>query len=530
VKPEHPAPMMHVVGLLAVSVVEFIPGTVATVGPPPPARPGARLATTLTHGPVGLASSTWNARWVTIVDELRSVVGRSQVLVDADQRASFEIDWTGRYRGVCAAVVRPGSTEEVAGIVRACARLGVAIVPQGGNTGLVGGSVPRSPDPHVASDEASDGRPVIVLSLTRLDELGRVDPAAMQVTAGAGVTLSRWRAHAHEAGLDAPVDFAARDTATVGGAIATNAGGSRVLRYGTMRQQVVGVEAVLASGDVIGSLAGLPKETAGMHWPSLVAGSEGTLAIVTAARLRLVPRFEHTVTAMLSMSSMAGAVELLGQLRRSVPALDAVEFIQPAALDLVADHLGRHAPVAVPADGTCLVVDCADHDDPTSQLADALGASGGVVDAVVTADAAQRRELIEFRDRITEAIALAATASGTPTFKLDVAVPLGSLDAVLAVADAAADADGARLIPFGHLAEGNAHLNFLDTSDTAGLADTVLRAVAERGGTISAEHGIGVAKAPWLGLIRSPADLAAQRALKHALDPAGILNPGVLAR
>ena len=471
---------------------------------------------------------------VAIVDELRSVVGPTQVLVDADQRASFEIDWTGRYRGACVAAVRPGSTEEVAAIVRACTRLGVAIVPQGGNTGLVGGSVPRSTDPAGASDGPHDARPddrpVIVLSLTRLDQLGPVDPAAMQVTAGAGVTLSRWRAHAHEAGLDAPVDFAARDTATVGGAIATNAGGSRVLRYGTMRQQVVGVEAVLASGDVVGSLAGLPKETAGMHWPSLVAGSEGTLAIVTAARLRLVPRFEHTVTAMLSMSSMGGAVELLGRLRRSVPALDAVEFIQPAALGLVADHLGRRPPVAVPADGTCLVVDCADHDDPTSQLADVLSASGDVVDAVVTADAAQRRELIEFRDRITEAIALAATASGTPTFKLDVAVPLGSLAAVLAVAQSAAADDGARLIPFGHLAEGNAHLNFLDTSDTAVLADTVLRAVAERGGTISAEHGIGVAKAPWLGLIRSPADLAAQRAVKHALDPAGIFNPGVLAR
>ncbi len=369
-----------------------------------------------------------------------------------------------------------------------------------------------------------------MLSLRRLDHLGPVDPAAMQVTAGAGVTLSRWRAHAHEAGLDAPVDFASRDTATIGGAIATNAGGSRVLRFGTMRQQVLGVEAVLASGDVIGSLAGLPKETAGMHWPSLLAGSEGTLAIVTAARLRLVPRFEHTVTALVSMSSMAAAVDLLGELRRSVPALDAVEFVQPAALALVCDHLDRRSPVAVPADGTCLVVDCADHDDPTNQLAEALGRSDDVIDAVVTTDAAQRRELIEFRDRITEAIALAATASGTPTFKLDVAVPLRSLADVLQVAQDAALADGARLIPFGHLAEGNAHLNFLDTTDTARLTDTVLGAVAERGGTISAEHGIGVAKAPWLGLIRSPADLAAQRALKHALDPAGILNPGVLAR
>ncbi len=324
VKPEQPAPMMQVVGFASsMHRVQYgrrthPAGTVPTAG--------RRLVPT-----VDLACS----RCVTdpVLDELRSIVGTAQVLVDADQRASFEIDWTGRYRGA-AGGSGPGSTEEVAAIVRACTRLGVAIVPQGGNTGLVGGSVPRSTT-RLGGDgrmTPADDRPVIVLSLTRLDQLGPVDPAAMQVTAGAGVTLSRWRAHAHEAGLDAPVDFAARDTATVGGAIATNAGGSRVLRYGTMRQQVVGVEAVLASGDVVGSLAGLPKETAGMHWPSLVAGSEGTLAIVTAARLRLVPRFEHTVTAMLSMSSMGGAVELLGRLRRSVPALDAVEFIQPAAL------------------------------------------------------------------------------------------------------------------------------------------------------------------------------------------------------
>ena len=369
VNPEQPAPMMQVVGKLAVSVVELIRRTVAMAGQPPPAGPGARPDPTpwraaVTPRLAGRDARPWHARVVAIVDELRSVVGTAHVLVDADQRAGFEVDWTGRYRGVSVAVVRPGSTEEVAGVVRACARAGVAIVPQGGNTGLVGGSVPRS-----ATDLETDDRPVIVLSLTRLDQLGPVDPAAMQVTAGAGVTLSRWRAHAQEAGLDAPVDFAARDTATIGGAVATNAGGSRVLRYGTMRQQVVGMEAVLASGEVVGSLAGLPKETAGMHWPSLLAGSEGTLAIVTAARLRLVPQFEHTVTAMVSMSSMAGAVDLLGHLRRSVPSLDAVEFIQPAALGLVADHLGRRAPVAVPADGTCLVVDCADHDDPTSPLA-----------------------------------------------------------------------------------------------------------------------------------------------------------------
>ena len=461
-----------------------------------------------------------------IVDELRSIVGTSQVVVDADQRAGFETDWTGRFTGTCVAVVRPGSTDQVAHVVRACRQLDVEIVPQGGNTGLVGGGVPRAGERR----EAGSDRPVVVLSLMRLDQLGTVDPAAMQVTAGAGVTLSAWRTHARAAGFDAPIDFASRDSATIGGAIATNAGGSRVLRFGTMRQQVMGIEAVLANGEVVGSLAGLPKETAGAHWPSLLAGSEGTLAIVTAARLRLAPRFEHTATAMVTCASAADAVEFLTRLRRSAPALDAVEFIQPAALELVAAHLARRPPLTVPAGGTCLVIDCADHTDPTFQLTDALESSNDVVDAIVTADASQRRSLIEFRDRITEAIALAAAVSGTPTFKLDVAVPLGALGSVIEVADDAARADGARLIPFGHLAEGNAHLNFLDASDTARLADVVLHAVAEHGGTISAEHGIGIAKAPWLHLIRSPADLAAQRAIKRALDPTGILNPGVLAR
>lgn len=453
------------------------------------------------------------------IEEFRAIVGASHVLVAADQRAGFEADWTGRYGGPCDAVVRPASTAEVAAVLAACAASGTAIVPQGGNTGLVGGSVPRAAGACI--------RPAIVLSLTRLDQLGPVDAAAMQVTAGAGITLARWRDHARAAGLDTPVDFAARDVATIGGAIATNAGGSRVLRFGTMRRQVVGVEAVLANGTVVGSLAGLPKETVGTHWPSLLAGSEGTLAVVTAARLRLVPRFEHTATAMVALATVDDAIALLAELRRTAPSLDAVEFVQPAGLRLVGEHVGRSAPVTPPESGTCLLIDCADRSDPTEQLSAALAASR-LTDAVVTSDAAQRRRLIEFRDRMTEAIAAAAAAQGVPTFKLDIAVPLAALGDVLAIAEATADNDGATLIPFGHLAEGNAHLNFLGASDSEQIAEVVLGAVAERHGTISAEHGIGIAKTRWLGLVRSPADLAAQLAIKQALDPSGILNPGVV--
>jgi FAD/FMN-containing dehydrogenase len=455
-----------------------------------------------------------------LIDDLTAAVGAAHVLIDDDVRAGYEVDWTGRYQGRSAAVVRPDSVEEVAAVIRICARHGVTVVPQAGNTGLVGGGVPR---PLILKE-----RPPILLSLTRLRQLEAVDTAALQVTAGAGVTLSEWRQHARAAGLDTPVDFAARDTATVGGAIATNAGGSRVLRFGTMRQQVVGIEAVTAQGAVVGSLGGLPKETAGLHWPSLLAGSEGTLAVITAARLRLVPWFQHTTTALVSVESVAAGTHMLASLRRSLTSLDAVEVIAPAAMRLVSEHLGRKPPMSSTAAGLYVMIDCASHDDPSDALLDVLAGTDGIIDSAVTTDAVQRDGLVAFRDRITEAIAAASTRMGIPTFKLDVAVPLDALAELIRVAQKAADADGCRLIPFGHLAEGNLHLNHIGASDPERIADTVLSAVASLGGTISAEHGIGVAKVPWLHLIRNPAELAAQAAIRAALDPAGMLNPGVL--
>jgi FAD/FMN-containing dehydrogenase len=442
------------------------------------------------------------------------VVGAAHVLVDADQRAGHEVDWTGRYRGTALAVARPGSTAEVAAVLQACLDHGAAIVPQGGNTGLVGGSVPR---PTLDT-------PQVVLSTRRLDDLGPVDTEAMQVTLGAGVTLARWREHARSVGLDAPIDFAARDSATIGGAIATNAGGSRVVRFGTMRAQVRGIEAVTVEGHVIGSLAGLPKETVGLHLPSFLAGSEGTLAVVTAARLQLVPWYRHTVTAMVATAGLPEAVALLGRLRHGVPALDAVELILPEALGLVAEHLGSTPPVSVGPDGAVLVIDVADHRDPTEQLTAAIAEAPEVLDAAVTGEGPAREHLLAFRDRITEAI----NARGVP-FKLDVAVPVDRLGELLTVARAAVAAQaGAQLLPFGHLAEGNVHLNVLGATDPERLAAEVLPAVAAMGGTISAEHGVGVAKTRWLHLVRSPAELALAAAVRRAFDPEHLLNPGVL--
>ncbi len=456
-----------------------------------------------------------------LIDELAAAVGAAHVLIDDDVRAGYEVDWTGRYGGPCDLVVRPADTAEVSSVLTACARHDALVVTQAGNSGLVGGSVPR-PTPDLGRG------PTVVLSMCRLDSVGPVDASSLQMTVGAGVTLARWREAARGADLDTPVDFAARDVATIGGAIATNAGGSRVLRFGTMRQQVVGIEAVTADGAIIGSLSGLPKETAGLHWPSLLSGSEGTLAVITAARLRLVPWMRETVTALVAVESMAAAIRLLSDLRRTVPSLDAVEIICPAAMELVSAHLGEPSPIATPPGGVFLMVDCADHTDPSDSFLAALGGATGIIDAVVTTDGPQRSRLVAFRDHITEAIATASTAIGVPTFKLDVAVPLASLATLLEVAQRAADDDGCQLIPFGHLAEGNLHLNHLGAHRPEQIADGVLTAVAAMGGTISAEHGIGIAKTPWLHLIRTPAELAAQAAIRRTLDPQGLLNPGVL--
>ncbi|MEO1055650.1 MAG: FAD-binding oxidoreductase [Actinomycetota bacterium] len=454
-----------------------------------------------------------------LIADLVDAVGAAHVLTAPDQRAGYELDWTRRYGGTSTAVVRPASSAEVAAVLGVCTRHDAAAVTQGGNTGLVGGGVPHA--------DAASGRPSVVLSTRRIDAIGDPDLDAMQITVGAGATLAAVQERAAAVGLDVPVDFAARDSASIGGAVATNAGGSRVVRYGTMRHHVAGVRAVLADGAMVGSLAGLPKETASIHWPSLLAGSEGTLAVITEVRLRLVPLLAHRTTALVALGSLDHAARLAGHLRRAVASIDQIELIQPEAMHLVTEHLGRTPPLAMGSGGTFVLVECADRRDPTDELGAAIEAAN-VVDAVVATDPKPRQQLLDLRDRITEAIAAAATATGTPVFKLDVAVPLRYLGQLVDVARRAATADGARLIPFGHVAEGNVHLNYLETTDTESIADTVLRRVADLGGTISAEHGIGVAKARWLPLIRTTDELDAHAALRRALDPTGTLNPGVL--
>ncbi|HEY3186920.1 MAG TPA: FAD-binding oxidoreductase [Solirubrobacteraceae bacterium] len=439
-----------------------------------------------------------------------AVVGDGHALTDPDLRAPYERDWTGRFAGEARVVVRPADAAEVAEVVRLCAGAGAPIVPQGGNTGLVGGSVPRGGE--------------VLLSLRRLDEVGPVDPALGQVTAGAGATLAALQGACAAAGQDAGLDFGARDSCTVGGVVACDAGGARALRHGTARARVVGVEAVLADGTLVSRLSGLAKDNAGYDLGALLVGSEGTLGIITAVRWRTTPVFGSRVAALVPVPSAAAAAELLAALRAEAPSLESCDFFLDDGLELVLAHQRRSSPVARRAP-VYVLAECAARADPTDELAAAL-AQAGFEDALIADDTAGRAGLWRLRDGHTEAI----NAAGIP-HKLDVGIPLAQLGRFLdEVPDAVGGAvAGARAILFGHLGDGNVHVNVLGPDPDDELADdAVLELVLACGGTISAEHGVGVAKARWLERARGAAEVAAMRAVKRALDPAGLLNPGAV--
>ncbi len=416
---------------------------------------------------------------------LSSSVGERHVLVDHDLVEAYAVDWTRRWRGHPRLVVRPGTTEEVAETVVACAEAGVAIVPQGGNTGLVGGGVPL------------DGE--VVLSLLRLAALEPVDGPAAQVTVGAGVTLASVQQHARGAGLDVGVDFTARGSATIGGMVATNAGGERVLRYGTTRAQVRGVEAVLADGRVVARLSGLPKDNVGYDLASLLVGSEGTLGVITRVRLGLVPMLAGRAVALVALDDTAAAVSTVAHLRRRLPSLEAAEVFYAEGLDLVRDTLGLPRPFAG-GHPVFVLIECADHRDPADDLAAVLADVDAVRDAAVATDGPRRAALWRYREAHTEAIG----GAGVP-LKLDVAVPLVDLAAFDSAlrATIAGEAPAARLISFGHIAEGNLHVNVLDLEterDIESVTGAVLGLVARFGGSIGAEHGVGRAKVRWIHL------------------------------
>jgi FAD/FMN-containing dehydrogenase len=445
-----------------------------------------------------------------VAARLRDVVG-AEVVVDPDMVASYVTDWTGRFVGHAPLVVRPGSTAEVAGVVSVCRELGVALVPQGGNTGLVGGGVPL------------DGE--VVLSLGRLRQVGAVEEQAGQVTAGAGATLGELQGAARSAGWSYGVDMASRGSATVGGTVATNAGGLRVVRYGDTRAQVLGLEAVLGSGEVISHLGGLVKDNTGYHWPSLVCGSEGTLAVVTAARLRLVAPMDFRTVALLAFPSVGPAVDAAGRLRRSLPSLEASELVLAPGMELVGSVTGVGLPFPT-SHPVYLLIEVADRADPTDTLAEAVEGIAGLSDVAVATEPGPRAALWHYREAHTDAI----NTLGAP-HKLDVTLPAGALaEFVDRVPEVARRVDAAaRTWLFGHVGDGNIHVNVTGPApDDDRVDDAVLRLVAALDGSISAEHGIGTAKKRWLHLSRTPAEIEAFRSIKHALDPAGILNPNVL--
>ena len=443
--------------------------------------------------------------------QLVRIVGESHVLVDADVRSSYESDWTGRFRGSARCVVRPADTAETAAVITACREAGVQVCIQGGNTGLVGGSVPV------------DG--AVVLSTKRLSTIEQIDQISAQVTVGAGATLVAVQQAVRPAGFDVGVDFAARESCTIGGMVSTNAGGERVLRYGTMRAQVAGVEAVMPDGSVVTRLVGLPKDNTGYDLMSLLAGAEGTLGVVTRIRLRLHPLHAARAVALVAVGGTSEAVDLV-RAARALPNLEAAELFYADGLAMVCAHTGLPAPFAE-SHPAYVVLECAGHDDPTEELLAAIENAGDVVlDATVASDSRGRAALWKYRESHTESI----NANGVPV-KLDVAVPLASFPDAVAELPAMieAAAPDARTILFGHVNEGNLHVNVLNALDhDVAVEEAVLKLISRHGGSISAEHGVGRAKAEYLGLSRSDAEIAVMRSIKAALDPDGLLNPGVL--
>ncbi|MFM7736125.1 MAG: FAD-binding oxidoreductase [Alphaproteobacteria bacterium] len=444
-------------------------------------------------------------------ESLARVVGREHLLEDAETRAGYERDWTGRFGGRAAFVVRPADAAQVASVVQVCAGAGVAIVPQGGNSGLVGGGVPRGGE--------------VLLSLRRLSGVDLVDGGACGVVTGAGATLAAVQRAASSAGFAFGVDIGPRDSCTIGGMIATNAGGMHVVRHGAMAAQVIGVEAVLADGSLVGRVPALPKDNAGYHLGAMLSGSEGTLGVVVRAHLRLVPADRERAAALVGLADAERAVSAVTGLRRALPSLSAIEILFPEALELAAAHVGAKAPLP-PGCEVALLVECAGASGVARELAGGVDLLGDLVAGSVFAEGASVARLWRLREAVPEALA----REGVP-HKMDVSLPLARIPAFAREARSlvASLAPGARTVLFGHAADGNLHVNVLGLPpDDDTVDDAVLDLAARSGGSIAAEHGIGVAKVAALARVGRAADLAAMKALKRAFDPRGILNPGAV--
>ena len=450
------------------------------------------------------------------LEQLRGVLGADQLLTSSSVMAGYLVDWTGNFQGSALAVARPSSTAEVVEVLRLCAQHRVAVTPQGGNTGLVGGSVPRFSGPQAdavnqnTSSMGSDSD-AILLSTTYLCSFEDFDPISGHVTVGAGVTLMQLHEFARTHDLEFGVDLAARDSATVGGMAATNAGGIHVVANGMMRKQVVGVEAVLPSGEVISTLRGLAKDNTGYDFTQLLCGSEGTLAVITKVRVQLL-RPQAVQLLVFGIDSISAAVKIASEF---IGNIHAAEIVDRASIDCVKRVTGT----AIPFDSAFhLLLEVRGELD-----VDSLATHDNLVVAV---DATDREKLWSLRERVTESLAVESTGV---VHKLDVSVPQGVLGRGYADLRALLERAGVGQIAiFGHLLDGNFHIFFTTESENHDVDREVLELIASLGGSISAEHGIGRMKAEYLHLSRSEAEIAVMKAVKGAIDPRGIMNPGVL--
>ncbi len=457
-----------------------------------------------------------------LLARLRTCVGTEHVLTEVADVEAYCVDWTGVHRGKALAVVRPGSTAEVAAVLEACHDTGTAVVPQGGNTGLVGGGVP---DPTGSE---------VVLSLGRMRAVRAVDPVANTITVEAGVVLADVQAAAAQAGRLFPMSLGSEGSCTIGGNLATNAGGTAVLRYGMTRTLALGLEVVLPDGRVWNGLRALRKDNTGYDLTQLFIGSEGTLGVITAAVLRLFPATPVHATAWVSVPDVTCAVSLLAIAQEHAGAhLSTFEIVNRAALDLVLTHLpGSHDPA--PGTEWAVLIELAGTtplDAPLEAVLTDAVEQGVVTDAAVASSPAQRAALWALREGISEAQKIEGAA-----VKHDVTLPIADLadwvDGIAPVVEAIVP--GVRLVTYGHVGDGNLHYNLSAPSGSdaalhahaSEISQAIYDSVAAAGGSISAEHGLGATKAAAAASYRSEVENDLMRAIKDALDPQGLMNPG----